>query len=107
MREAAQVESGRAHSSLRMQLAEVEAELERQRGRVKQLEGELLTQTLAKEGLERDTEKEQQFHKRLSKALKLDSATAQVVTGDFARDAILVRAEQMTKHEVQYNNSAL
>ena len=107
MREAEQVESGRAHGSLRMQLAEVEAELERQRGRVKQLEGELLTQTLAKEGLERDMEKEQQFHQRLSKALKFDSTTAQVVTGDFARDAILVRAEQMTKHDVRYNNSAL
>ncbi|CAI8052223.1 Coiled-coil domain-containing protein 170 [Geodia barretti] len=101
VRDAEQVESGRAHGSLRMQLAEVEAELERQRGRVKQLEGELLTQTLAKEGLERDMEKEQQFHQRLSKALKFDSTTAQVVTGDFARDAILVRAEQMTKHETQ------
>ena len=100
MREAEQGETGRANSSLQTQLANVVGELERERGKVKQLEGELLTQTLVKEGLERTTEKEQQFHQRLSKALKLDSTTAQVLSGDFARDAILVRAEQMTKHEV-------
>lgn len=30
----------------------------------------------------------------------MDSTTSRVLTGDFARDAILIRAEQMTKQEV-------
>ena len=102
VREAEQVETGRAQSSLQTRLGEVEEELERERDRVRQLQGELVTQTLVKEGLERETEKEQQFHQRLSKALKLDSVTSQVLTGDFARDAILVKAEQMAKHEVMH-----
>ena len=46
---------------------------------------------------------EQEFYQRLSRALKLDSATARVLTGDFARDAILIRAEQLAKQEVRYN----
>ena len=45
---------------------------------------------------------EQEFYQRLSRALKLDSATARVLTGDFARDAILIRAEQLAKQEVRY-----
>ena len=106
-RETEKVERGRTHSSLQTQLAQVERELKRERERVKQLEEEQETQTLAREGLERDTEREQQFYQRLASALKLDnSATAQVLTGDFTRDAILVRAEQMAKHEVASETSS-
>ena len=100
-REAEQVERGRAQSSLQTQLTQSQEELKRERVRVRQLEGELLTQTAVREGLERDTENERQFYQRLSRTLKLDPPTAQVLTGDFVRDAILAKAEQMAKHEVR------
>ena len=94
-------ERGRAQVSLQTLLTQTEEELERERGKVRALEGELATQSVVKEGLERGTERENQFYQKLSRALKLDSTTAQVLTGDFARDAILVRAEQIAKHEVE------
>ncbi len=40
------------------------------------------------------------FHKRLAKALQLDSATADIIAGDFAEDALLLKAEQLAKREV-------
>ena len=45
--------------------------------------------------------KEREFQKKLSRALRLDSATAEVLAGDFAHDAILVRAERLAKQEVR------
>lgn len=45
--------------------------------------------------------KEKEFHKKLSRTLRLDSATAEILAGDFAHDAILVRAEQLAKQEVR------
>ena len=97
-------ERGRAQVSLQTLLTQTEEELERERGKVRALEGELATQSVVKEGLERGTERENQFYQKLSRALKLDSTTAQVLTGDFARDAILVRAEQIAKHEVEHTH---
>ena len=32
--------------------------------------------------------------------MNLDSGTAEILSGDFAHDAILTKAEQLTKHEV-------
>ena len=40
------------------------------------------------------------FCKKLTRAVQLDAATAQIVSGDFAEDAILAKAEQLAKHEV-------
>ena len=48
---------GRTHTSLQAQLSEVEGALERERSKVKQLEGELVTHTVVKEGMDRDMEK--------------------------------------------------
>ncbi len=41
------------------------------------------------------------FHKRLAKALQLDRATAEILSGDFAEEALLVKAEQLAKQEVR------
>ena len=46
---------------------------------------------------------EKEFYQKLSQALRLDSATAKVLAGEFARDALLGRAEQLARHEVRYN----
>lgn len=41
------------------------------------------------------------FTKRLSRAVNLDTGTAEILSGDFAHDAILTKAEQLAKQEVQ------
>ena len=40
------------------------------------------------------------FQKKLAKALQLDTATAQILSGEFAEEAILVKADQLAKQEV-------
>lgn len=51
------MEGGRARSSLQTRLTELEEELENERSKVKQLEGELVTTAVVKEGMEKDAEK--------------------------------------------------
>lgn len=41
------------------------------------------------------------FCKRLSKAVQLDSGVAEMLSGDFAHDAVLLKIEQLMKQEVR------
>ena len=52
-----EVEGGKVCNSLQGRLNEVEEELESERSKVKQLEGELITTAVVKEGMERNAEK--------------------------------------------------
>ena len=52
-----ETEGGRTYTSLQTRLVEAEAALERERSKVKQLEGELVTHSVVKEGMDRDAEK--------------------------------------------------
>ena len=47
----------RTHASLQTQLSDAEAALERERLKVKRLEGELVTHSVVKEGMDKDAEK--------------------------------------------------
>jgi len=40
------------------------------------------------------------FYRKLAKSLQLDAGTAEILSGEFAEEAILVKAEQLTRHEV-------
>lgn len=40
------------------------------------------------------------FLKQCSKALRLDTTTAEVISGEFAAEAILTRAEHLAQQEV-------
>ena len=40
------------------------------------------------------------FCKRLGKSVYLDSGVAEMLSGDFAHDAILLKVEQLVKQEV-------
>ena len=52
-----EMEGGKVHNSLQGRLNEVEEELESERSKVKQLEGELITTAIVKEGMESNAEK--------------------------------------------------
>ena len=55
---------------------------------------------VVREGLARDVDKCTEFTHKVGKALGLDRGTAEILTGDFAHDAIIMRAEQLAKMEV-------
>ncbi len=64
------------------------------------LEEKLTSIELIREGLSKDVKKWQAFCSKVAKAVELDSTTAEMLTtGDFAHDAILMRAEQLVKQE--------
>ena len=52
-----ETEGGRTSTSLQTRLTDTEAALDRERLKVKQLEGELVTRSLVKEGMDRNAEK--------------------------------------------------
>ena len=52
-----ETEGGRTCTSLQTQLTDTEAALDRERLKVKQLEGELVTHSVVKEGMDRNAEK--------------------------------------------------
>ena len=56
-REGEGTEGGRSCASLQTRLTDTEAALERERSKVKQLEGEVVTHSVVKEGMDRDAEK--------------------------------------------------
>ena len=80
--------------------SELRLSLEKERLRVRKLEAEVEALDLVREGLSNDLEKCRGFYKKMAKAVKLESGTAQILSGDFALDAILMRAEQLAKREV-------
>lgn len=79
----------------------LEEELRRERSRLKKAEGEVGALEVVQEGLTRDMDKCQAFTRKVAKALALDRSTAEILTGDFAHDAVLMRAEQLVKMEVR------
>lgn len=78
----------------------LEQELKKERARLHKLEGEVGALEVVREGLTRDLEKSHTFSKKVAKALALDRGTAEILAGDFAQDAILMKAEQLAKQEV-------
>lgn len=101
-------ETSKTQSFLQTQLSQVEDQLVQEKERVKQLKMELETETVAREEQERKIEREQEFYQRLSRTLKLDPVSNPDLCGDLNRDAILARAEQITKQDViQLNNNIL
>ena len=74
--------------------------LEKEQLKVSKLEEETAANELVKEGLTNDLEKCRGFYRKVARALKLDNATTEILAGDFAYDAILMKAEQLAKHEV-------
>ena len=57
--------------------------------------------TVVRDGLTEDLEKCRRFSRKVSKAVALDDGTAAILTdGDFAHDAVLMKAEQLVKLEV-------
>lgn len=77
-----------------------EEDLERERSKVSRLEEELDALVLQRDGLMRDLEKSQEFSRKVAKAVELDRDTSEILAGDFAHDAILMKAQQLVKHEV-------
>ena len=79
-----------------------EQELQGERVKVRQLEGEVSSLEGVREGMERDMERWQVFGRKLARAVQLEKGTAQILTSgsDFAHDAILMKAEQLAKLEV-------
>ena len=51
------MEKGRAQVSLQARLTQVEDELERERERAREIEGEMVTHDVVKEGMEKEREK--------------------------------------------------
>ena len=96
--------SGHASSmqTLRNASLATEQELERERTKVKQLEGEVSGLEVVREGMERDLEKCRSFSRKLARVVQLEKGTAEILTStsDFAHDAILMKAEQLAKLEV-------
>ena len=43
----------------------------------------------------------QSFYRKLAGALHMDTATAEILSGEFAEDAVLTRAEQLARQEVR------
>ena len=107
---------------LQTELLQYKERLKKESAKVKQLEGDKMSESILTEGVTRELEKVSEFlstvhrgsliivlclnsqhklfTKRLSKAVNLDSGTAEILSGDFAHDAILTRAEQLAKNEV-------
>ncbi|XP_064403758.1 coiled-coil domain-containing protein 170-like isoform X2 [Halichondria panicea] len=86
---------------LQTELAQCREALKDESTRVKQLAGKKVSEDILTEGVTRELEKHKAFIRRLTKAVNLDSGTAEILSGDFAHDAILTKAEQLTKHETQ------
>ncbi len=88
--------------SLRDASLGTEQELQRERAKVRRLEGEVAALQGAQEGMERDLEKCRVFSQKVARAVQLERGAAQILTSssDFAHDAILMKAEQLAKLEV-------
>lgn len=41
------------------------------------------------------------FYRKLARSLQLDTGTAEILSGEFAEEAILVKTDQLTRHEVR------
>ena len=84
--------------STSLQLSE---ELETEKEKVERLEGELEASEVVKEGLKRDLERSRAFCKKVGRAVGMEQETETILAaGDFAHDAILMKAEQLVKQEV-------
>lgn len=40
------------------------------------------------------------FYRKLARSLQLDTGAAEILSGEFAEEAILVKTDQLTRHEV-------
>lgn len=78
----------------------MEADLKKERSSLRKKEGEVGALEVVREGLARDLDKSSAFTRKVAKALALDRATAEILVGDFAHDAIVMKAEQLAKLEV-------
>lgn len=78
----------------------MEADFKKERSSLRKMEGEVGALEVVREGLTRDLEKSSAFTRKVAKALALDRGTAEILTGDFAHDAIVMKAEQLAKLEV-------
>lgn len=73
----------------------------KERAKLSKMEGEVASLTVVCDGLTEDLEKCHRFSRKVSKAVALDTGTAAILNdGDFAHDAILMKAEQLVKLEV-------
>ena len=82
--------------------SQLQEELELEKEKVERLEGELEAAEVVKDGLQRDLERSRTFCKKIGRAVGMEQETeAILVAGDFAHDAILMKAEQLAKQEVQ------
>jgi len=83
--------------------SQLQEELELEKEKVERLEGELEATEVVKDGLHRDLEKARTFCKKVGRAVGVEQETeAILVAGDFAYDAILMKAEQLAKQEVSF-----
>lgn len=88
--------------SLQSSSVQAEEDLRKERARLKKLRGELSAVEVVREGLAQDLDKSRQFCRKVARAVRLESGMAEILSsGDFAHDAILMKAEQLAKLEVQ------
>ncbi len=89
--------------TLRASSQRLEQGLAEERARAKRLEGEVVGLEVVRDGLSRDLDKCHTFSRKVTRVLALDRGTAQILAtgGDFAHDAILLKAEQLVKLEVR------
>lgn len=60
----------------------------------------MVGEKVIREGLARDLDKWREFGRKVAKAVQLERGVAEILSGDFAHDAILMKAEQLAKQEV-------
>lgn len=81
--------------------SQLQQELESEREKVEKLEGQLEATELVQDGLRQDLEKARTFCKKMGRTIGMEQETEDILAaGDFAHDAILMKAEQLVKHEV-------
>ena len=86
---------------LRNSFSQLQQELQCKQEKVGKLEGELDAAELVQSALRKDLDKSRIFCKMVGRVVGLERETEVILAaGDFAHDAILMKAEQLAKHEV-------
>lgn len=79
-------------------------DLHKWRSKVKKLEGAVSSLEVVRDGLTQDLDKCRVFSKKVAQAVALERETAEILaTGDFAHDAIIMKAQQLVKLEVRWS----
>ncbi|KAL5463555.1 hypothetical protein EMCRGX_G032460 [Ephydatia muelleri] len=89
------------HTEACSRLAGLHKELEEEGERRVRAEAEAASLHVVNKGLRQDVERHQPFVAKLAKALQLDTGAAEILSGEFAEEAVLSKISQLANHETQ------